>query len=226
MKDEASQKPKRTIFPSLIWEGGKRGYKFSIYFVQDCGYIVRERGRISGRHFSPSLPQSESNFLARMLFLTGLDCSQSPIFPCDRRDRARLTINGGHLDFQLYRGGGRRGFLASSQTVPRPLSRLDTLPQVRDSVLIGFDRYLPAVKNASASSFALTVKSGIIAPSSIKHFTPFTRITRKVTFLCKMFVTALSLGDVNSVLYYLVVLLGPRGSWAKLFEARLTLALV
>ena len=23
----------------------------------------------------------------------------SPIFPCDRRDRARLTVNGGHLDF-------------------------------------------------------------------------------------------------------------------------------
>ena len=39
----------------------------------------------------------------------GLDCSQSPIFPCDRRDRARLTVNGGHLDFQSYRGGRRRG---------------------------------------------------------------------------------------------------------------------
>ena len=38
-----------------------------------------------------------------------IDCSQSPIFPCDRRDRARLTINGGHLDFYMYRGGGRRG---------------------------------------------------------------------------------------------------------------------
>ena len=37
-----------------------------------------------------------------------IDCSQSPIFPCDRRDRARLTVNGGHLDFQMYRGGGRR----------------------------------------------------------------------------------------------------------------------
>ena len=23
-----------------------------------------------------------------------LDCSQSPIFPCDRRDRARLTVKG------------------------------------------------------------------------------------------------------------------------------------
>ena len=32
-----------------------------------------------------------------------IDCSQSPIFPCDRRDRARLTVNGGHLDFQSYR---------------------------------------------------------------------------------------------------------------------------
>ena len=30
---------------------------------------------------------------------TFVDCSQSPIFPCDRRDRANLTINGGHLDF-------------------------------------------------------------------------------------------------------------------------------
>ena len=36
-----------------------------------------------------------------------LDCSQS-IFPWDRRGRARLTINGGHLDFQsLLRGHAR-----------------------------------------------------------------------------------------------------------------------
>ena len=28
-----------------------------------------------------------------------IDCSQSPIFQCDRRDRVRLTVNGGHLDF-------------------------------------------------------------------------------------------------------------------------------
>ena len=27
-------------------------------------------------------------------------CSQSPIFPSDRRERARLTVNGGHLDFK------------------------------------------------------------------------------------------------------------------------------
>ena len=32
-----------------------------------------------------------------------IDCSQSPIFSWDRRDRARLTINAGHLDFQSYR---------------------------------------------------------------------------------------------------------------------------
>ena len=38
-----------------------------------------------------------------------IDCSQSPIFAWDRRDIARLTVNGGHLDFQMYQGGGRRG---------------------------------------------------------------------------------------------------------------------
>ena len=32
------------------------------------------------------------------------------------RDRARLTVDDGHLDFKMYRGGGRR---------------FDTLPQVR-----------------------------------------------------------------------------------------------
>ena len=37
------------------------------------------------------------SFALELLLL--LDCSQSPIFPCDRRDRARLTVNGGHLDF-------------------------------------------------------------------------------------------------------------------------------
>ena len=33
-----------------------------------------------------------------------LDCSQSPILPYDRRDRARLTVNGAHLDSQVRRG--------------------------------------------------------------------------------------------------------------------------
>ena len=32
-----------------------------------------------------------------------VDCSQSPIFPWDRWDQARLTFKGGHLDFQMYR---------------------------------------------------------------------------------------------------------------------------
>ena len=47
----------------------------------------------------------DAKFLRRwpeLRYQTGaktLDCSQSPIFPCDRRDRARLTVNGGHLDF-------------------------------------------------------------------------------------------------------------------------------
>ena len=37
IKDEAGQKPKRANFPSLIGGGRGRGYKFSIFFVQDCG---------------------------------------------------------------------------------------------------------------------------------------------------------------------------------------------
>ena len=40
------------------------------------------------------------------LYLPLIDCSQSPIFSLDRRDIARLTVKGGHLD--LYRGDGRR----------------------------------------------------------------------------------------------------------------------
>ena len=50
-----------------------------------------------------------------------IDCSQPPTFQCDLRDRARVTVNGGHLDFQSYSvspgeeykvylgGGGRFG---------------------------------------------------------------------------------------------------------------------
>ena len=38
-----------------------------------------------------------------------LDSSQSPIFPRDRHCITRLTVNGRHLDFQMYRWGGRRG---------------------------------------------------------------------------------------------------------------------
>ena len=60
-----------------------------------------------------------------------LDYSQSPIFPWDRRDWTRLTFNGSHLDFQMYRAGGRRGIiLASPLTAPfRPLSSFDTHPR-------------------------------------------------------------------------------------------------
>ena len=52
----------------------------------------------------PSTP-----FFPRSGAWSGLDCSQSPIFPWDRWDIVRLTVNDGHLDFQMYRGGGRRG---------------------------------------------------------------------------------------------------------------------
>ena len=38
-----------------------------------------------------------------------------------------LTVNGGHLDFQMYRGGRVSGIIASSQTDPdRPLSSFHT----------------------------------------------------------------------------------------------------
>ena len=40
-----------------------------------------------------------------------IDCSQSPIFSWDCLDIARLTDNGGHLDFQMYWEGGRRGLV-------------------------------------------------------------------------------------------------------------------
>ena len=39
IKDEAAQKPKRAIFPSLIWGGGGGGSRFSIYFVQGSSGI-------------------------------------------------------------------------------------------------------------------------------------------------------------------------------------------
>ena len=35
-----------------------------------------------------------------------IDCSQSFIFPWDRRDIARLTVNGGHHDFKMWEGAG------------------------------------------------------------------------------------------------------------------------
>ena len=56
-----------------------------------------------------------------------LDCSQSSIFPRDHRDIVRLTVNGSHLDFQMYRGGGRRGLYSSrgrGVIHPRTLSSL------------------------------------------------------------------------------------------------------
>ena len=53
---------------------------------------------------------------------TTIDCSQSPIFSWDRRDIARLTINGGHLDFQMYLSEIAR-FLSNH---PRPLSSFDS----------------------------------------------------------------------------------------------------
>ena len=41
----------------------------------------------------------DANFEAVIVIDISLDCSQSPIFSCDRGDMARLTVNVGHLDF-------------------------------------------------------------------------------------------------------------------------------
>ena len=38
MKPREGQK--RAIFPSLIWEGGRGGSRFSIYVVQDCSFLM------------------------------------------------------------------------------------------------------------------------------------------------------------------------------------------
>ena len=47
----------------------------------------------------PSWGPLPDRMLELFSVVTLVDCPQSPIFPCDRRDRARLTVNGGHLDF-------------------------------------------------------------------------------------------------------------------------------
>ena len=39
VEDEAAQKPKRAIFPALIWGDG-RGYKFPISSVQDILSVI------------------------------------------------------------------------------------------------------------------------------------------------------------------------------------------
>ena len=52
---------------------------------------------------------NDENFAIYPNYRILLDCSQSPIFSWDRWDIARLTVNVGHLDFQMYRGSGRRG---------------------------------------------------------------------------------------------------------------------
>ena len=41
IKEEAARKPKRTIFPSLMWAKGVGGSKVSIYFVQECVCYVQ-----------------------------------------------------------------------------------------------------------------------------------------------------------------------------------------
>ena len=68
-------------------------------------------------------PFSDQNGAKTLPSRAALDCSQSPIFPWDRRDIASLTINGGHLDFQNVPRGRASG------------SSLDTHASVTQSAL-------------------------------------------------------------------------------------------
>ena len=79
------------------------------------------------RHLTPLPSRGGGNLIIRVVQGVG---NLIPVW--------HLTVHGGHLVFQMYRGGGRgvsdyssRGMGAtSSQTVSHLLSRFDTLPQV------------------------------------------------------------------------------------------------
>ena len=87
---------------------------FTNFYSNFCSSLItlvtrRKLSRVNFRKDFWDCPWGQRNSQWLTGALPEIDCSQSPIFPCDRRDRARLTVNGGHLDFQSYRGGGRRG---------------------------------------------------------------------------------------------------------------------
>ena len=69
-------------FPTGLWLHCRR----SFYDIQDWN---------NARSWMVSMIASNAGMLSV------IDCSHSPIFPWDRRDIARPTINGGHLDFQI-----------------------------------------------------------------------------------------------------------------------------
>ena len=61
IKDIAVRKPKRPIFPSLIWVEGGGGYKFPVYFVQDCSLcnaLIENKTRIALMAFSKKSVQA------------------------------------------------------------------------------------------------------------------------------------------------------------------------
>ena len=65
--------------------------------------------------FKSPVSQNKEPFKPKICLYKGF------IFPWDRQDIARLTINDGHLDFQMYLGGG-----VGHYSSPRPLSSFDT----------------------------------------------------------------------------------------------------
>ena len=68
IKDEAQRKGKRVIFPSSIFfwggggggGGGEGGFKFSIYFVQDCSFFgnIRKQNVLQSAACDPALSTS------------------------------------------------------------------------------------------------------------------------------------------------------------------------
>ena len=59
MKPREGQK--RAIFPSLIWRGRGGGSRFSVYFVQDCRWLVKgKNSRVPAAHPYPSIPKVPS----------------------------------------------------------------------------------------------------------------------------------------------------------------------
>ena len=85
-----------------------------------AGILCSNPQRFSGTGSDDNFANTMTIYLSRAL----VDCSQSPIFSWDRLDVARLTVNDGHLDFQMYRGGRASGIIAVVLTLTQDRSPL------------------------------------------------------------------------------------------------------
>ena len=107
-----------------MWERSVRqeSYDFCVSpsLLSFSHFVPELVGKIFGLFLSQKPGWNFSYEPTAKLVLVTVECPQSPIFSWDRRDIARLTVNGGHLDFQMYRGGGRRGLFFSLPLKPPP----------------------------------------------------------------------------------------------------------